>query len=68
MPTLMADHDVIGHLRVVLNLLLSPDWIEHWNEVQCSIESFDRLGLAENASDAEVWQTCQQRRIVINNR
>jgi Domain of unknown function (DUF5615) len=65
MPTLMADHDVIGHLRVIMNVLLSPDWIEHWTEVQCGIESFERLGLPDNASDTEVWQTCQQRQIVL---
>ena len=65
MPTIMADHDVEGHLRVILNLWLSPDWRQHWAETSCDIESFERLGIADDASDSEVWQACQEREIVL---
>ncbi len=65
MPTIMADHDVEGHLEVLLQVWLSPDWAEFWAEASCDIESFERLGIRDNASDAEVWQLCQERGIVL---
>lgn len=45
MPTIMADHDVEGHLQVLLSICLSPQWIDLWTEAQCSVETFERLGL-----------------------
>jgi hypothetical protein len=65
MPTLMADHDVQGHLEVLLRLWEAPDWKESWAGVSCNIESFEGVGIPGNASDAEVWQLCQERGIVL---
>jgi hypothetical protein len=33
--------------------------------MSCNVESFERLGIDENAPDAQVWQLCQQRDIVL---
>jgi hypothetical protein len=65
MPTIMADHDVEGHLEVLLRIWLSPDWRESWADVSCNIESFERLGIGEDASDMEIWLSCQRRAIVL---
>ncbi len=65
MPTIMADHDVEGHLRVLLNIWLSPGWIDFWTEARCEVESFDRLGVAADTSDLEIWMLCQEREIVL---
>ncbi len=65
MPTIMADHDVEGHLQVLLSVWLSPQWIDLWTEAQCGVETFERLGIGEDASDSDVWQICQQREIVL---
>jgi hypothetical protein len=65
MPTIMADHDVEGHLQVLLKVWSSPDWNELWAETFCDIESFDRLGIPANASDDVIWQLCQEREIVL---
>lgn len=65
MPTIMADHDVEGHLNVLLNIWLSLEWNELWREASCDVETFERMGLRDNASDADVWRVCQERGIVL---
>jgi hypothetical protein len=64
MPTILADHDVEGHLQVLLRIWLSPAWSEFWLDVDCEIESRERLGISDNVSDAELWRFCQDRRII----
>jgi hypothetical protein len=65
MPTIMADHDVEGHLSILLTTLHSPVWIEFWSNTSCDVESFERLGIAVDASDEEIWLLCQERRIIL---
>jgi hypothetical protein len=65
MPSIMADHDVEGHLRVLLSIWSSHKWADIWADTFCEIESFARLGILETASDEDVWQLCQERDIVL---
>lgn len=65
MPTIMADHDVEGHLRVLIRIWSSPAWAELWSEVNCDFESFESLGLETATPDCIVWQICQDRGIVL---
>ncbi len=43
MPKLMADHNVSGHLQVLLSIASSVEWGEVWAELACEIETFERL-------------------------
>ena len=52
MPAIMADHDVEGHVRVLLRLLTSAAWYEVWHELAVRVESFASLGLPKNTLDA----------------
>lgn len=45
MPAIMADHDIEGHLQVLLKVLSSEDWREIWDELALSVESFESLGI-----------------------
>jgi len=65
MPTIMADHDVEGQLRALLNIWLSPKWIDLWIDAGCDVASFERLGIGEDAPASEVWHLCQERGIVL---
>ena len=65
MPTIMADHDVEGQLRVLLNIWLSSDWIELWTDAHCDVTFFRDFGLDETVTDAQVWQLCQERGIIL---
>ena len=65
MPTIMADHDIEGQVRVLLRLLTSAAWSEVWHELAVRVESFASLGLPENTSDAVLWQFCQTWQIIL---
>jgi predicted nuclease of predicted toxin-antitoxin system len=65
MPTIMADHDVEGHVRVLLTIWLSPGWIDLWTDAHCNVVSFRDLGLDEKSTDAEIWQLCQEQAIIL---
>jgi hypothetical protein len=65
MPTIMADHDVEGHVDVLLGIWLSAEWQQFWNDAGCDVATFRSLGLASSAPDAEVWRLCQARGILL---
>jgi hypothetical protein len=65
MPTIMADHDVEGHVHVLLRLLLSDEWYPLWTEMGYTVVSFESLGLPTTTSDVELWQLCQAQQIVL---
>mgnify|MGYP001044962391 CR=1 FL=1 len=65
MLAIMADHDIEGHLQVLLKILDSGDWRELWNEIAVSVESFSTLQVSYAARDTELWQLCQDRQIVM---
>jgi hypothetical protein len=65
MPAIMADNDILGHFRYLLELLNSPTWGELWDGLNFKIETFRSLGLAETAADSLIWQTCQDHEVVL---
>ena len=65
MPAIMADHDVEGHVQLLLRLLLSDAWHLLWTEAGCTIVSFESLGIPSTTPDAELWHICQARQIVL---
>ena len=65
MPAIMADHDIEGHLQVLLQLLTSEEWRALWDELTYNIESFESLRIPYNTSDLDLWRICQERHIVL---
>ena len=65
MPAIMADHDVEGHLQVLLRILTSAEWGELWSELAYTVESFVSLDIPYSMTDLELWHTCQTRQIVL---
>jgi len=61
----MADHNVEGHLVVLLRLWTSDAWKAVWEGLDLEVESFERLGIPHNTSDRDLWQLCQQHGIVL---
>ena len=61
----MADHNVEGHLDVLLKIWTSAPWNELWQQLSCDVESFPRLGIAFDTPDAELWRICQQEDILL---
>jgi hypothetical protein len=64
-PAIMADNDCRGQFGVLLALLESRTWSEFWAKADCSVATFESLGLEGTASDAAVWHLCQEREIVL---
>ena len=65
MPTILADHNVEGHLNVLVSIWTSLEWLELWQAMGFSVENFAGLGLPSNISDAELWALCQQRGMIL---
>lgn len=65
MLKIMADNDVVGHVRALVQICESPPWDEFWHEVECEFLTLADLGLAEDATDAEIWNACQENEIVL---
>lgn len=65
MLKIMADHNVEGHLQVLLAILLSPEWLDLWMDCRCEITSFDRLGIPAELDDAALWSLCQDNDVLL---
>ena len=65
MPRIMADNDVLGHVRILVQICESPPWDEFWRESHCQLLAFADLDLAENHTDLRVWEMCQEHGIVL---
>ena len=65
MTALMADHDCEGQMQVLLRLLGSAEWHALWTELAVRVESFASLGVPPHTPDADLWQLCQTRQIVL---
>jgi len=65
MPAIMADHDVQGQFSNLLHILHSPPWRGIWDNLGITIETFESMQLAMDASDVLVWQACQRRQVIL---
>jgi hypothetical protein len=65
MPGIMSDNDVKGFFRVLMSICNSDPWRDIWQELQFDVFSFEDFGLAEDATDAQVWRVCQAESVVL---
>ena len=65
MPGLMADNDVEGQFRRLIDILMNGTWADTWSRLNVSLETFETLGLAREASDRVIWQTCQRHGVIL---
>lgn len=56
---ILADVNIQGHVDFVMDLVKSDEWIEFWQHLNLTYGSFANVGLRAEASDAEIWQLCQ---------
>jgi hypothetical protein len=65
MPAILCDHDVEGHLNVLLTFWRSTEWLELWEMLNCPIHTFRGLGLQTDTTDLELWQLCQSEQFLL---
>jgi hypothetical protein len=65
MKGILADHNVEGHLEVLLRIWQGTEWREIWESLNLTVKTFPALGLAVDTPDTLVWQACQSQQIVL---
>jgi hypothetical protein len=65
MPSILADGNVEGHLKVLVRVLENTAWREIWASLDVGVVTFDQLGMARDVSDRILWRACQQQNVVL---
>lgn len=65
MPGILADHDVEGHLTILITVWTSDDWRDLWESLRCGVHTFASLGIAQNTRDSQLWHYCQQHQLIL---
>ena len=65
MPRIMSDNDVLGEFEILVAVCLSDAWKGVWDALGVEVLTFEMFGLAANASDVQIWRTCQENNIVL---
>ena len=65
MNGILADANCEGHLRLLLRLFQAGWRRDVWEALHLTPVSFADLGLQADASDRDVWETCQRAHIVL---
>lgn len=64
MRGILPDVNCEGHWRALLTVLLTEEWRDLWLSLGLLTPTFADLGLANTASDREIWLTCQREQLV----
>lgn len=59
MRGVLADVNIEGRIDYLMALVRSAPWKDLWDELGLSYETFADVGLSPHASDAQIWQYCQ---------
>ena len=65
MLRIMSDNDVRGHVGRLMDICETLPWAGLWRDLECVLCTFEDLNLAEDATDATVWQACQDGQILL---
>lgn len=65
MRRILSDHDVQGHVSRLMDICQMPPWVDLWRELECVLCTFEEFNLAVDASDAVIWQTCQDHELLL---
>ena len=65
MQRILSDNDVQGHVSRLMNICQSPPWVELWHDLGCVLCTFEDFDLPVDATDAAVWQACQDNDVLL---
>lgn len=65
MQRILSDHDVQGHVSRLMDICQLPPWVDLWRELGCVLCTFEEFELSIDATDAVIWQTCQDHDILL---
>jgi hypothetical protein len=62
---LLTDVNIERHFHLLVRLLEQEPWTEFWAHLNLRALEFHDLGLASDATDLNVWQTCQREELAL---
>ena len=65
MKGILADANIIGPIEALVNQMQSGMWAEFWTALSLEFKRFSDVGLAPDASDLVIWQTCQAEQLIL---
>jgi hypothetical protein len=65
---ILADINIQGHVEYLSALMKGEPWKEFWDDLGLEHATFDDLNLPHDATDAEIWEICQDREYVLITR
>jgi hypothetical protein len=65
MQRILSDHDVQGQVSRLMDLCQRPTHGGLWRELGCVLCTFEDFELSADATDATIWQTCQDHAILL---
>lgn len=65
MKGILADANAIGHIDALVHQMQIGEWAELWAVLGLVLRHFEDVGLSPDASDLEIWQTCQAEQLVL---
>ncbi len=65
MKGILADHNVIGQVAYLMQLMQADGWEDFWHALGLVLVRFENVGLAITATDVEIWQRCQTDELVL---
>jgi hypothetical protein len=62
---ILADINARGPVEDLVREMQNEQWREFWDYLDLQFVHFEDVGLALDATDLEIWQTCQQQKLVL---
>ncbi len=65
MNRILADVQVRGFVRALRREMQTVYWADFWEYANPVFVTFDDIGLSADATDREIWLTCQDRQLIL---
>jgi len=65
---ILSDINAVGDVKRLVRLLKHSPWSDVWGELEIDLLEFTDLGLPVDASDAVIWDACQDEGAVLITR
>ena len=65
MKGILADVNIEGHVDLLVVLMQAEPWRLFWEHLQLRHVHFTDVGLAPDALDSLVWDTCQKEELIL---
>jgi hypothetical protein len=62
---ILADHNIVGHVRALVTVLRSEPWAIFWESLALELYTFPQLGLTPRTPDDELWRVCQREQTIL---